>query len=765
MNKYRENGIIGSHIFLFKIFIIFILLIILPTLFLGTFFYKKMTKKAENDLFEMNLKTLNLIQKNSDEILGRIENEMWNIALDPQINYVINQEMSLEEKILKIASIKKVIDNKINTFDIIHSIYVYNAIDEKILTNDTYKDIQSYKDNQYIYNIMKNSMNEESKVRIIEDYQNNRSKVLSEVKKIPLNSPNTKGIIVFNIRIDKIKEILDNYVHTDQIQLILMNTKNGLNISSSNGNQELFKNIGIEDLSEDSHMITKNNFLIFKRFSEYKGYIYMAVVPTSYIENNMKPIRNSILSICGMLLVIGIFISLFLSKYLYNPIDELMSAIKKDIKKSNEMANENIKDEIGYLNYAIRQYKSNNRHNKQILRRNKDIIKNYVFTTLFNKEYLYLDDLNENLEFLNINFKHPNYIVLAIGIDKERNKEKETHNYLDRFAVTNIAEEIINSEEMTAIGVNLDRRKICIVINFDENSKEKEGFIELLAYKIINMVDKYLKFEITIGVGKYVTELVDISISLKHSLQALNYNIINGKNEVKNYKEIIMRQDAIYDYSINKIEKILNNIRIGNKVVVNRLVVEMINECKSSNPLSIQNVKYMVVQLGTLVVKDLIDKGIDVNMILGEKFRFFNEVEEKETVNEITVWIIDLLDRISNYIINVNEVHKNPIINETIKYIEEHYSELISLSDIAEELNITPQYLSRKFKEVKKQTLISFINDYRLNNAKELLMTTKLTIAQISDRTGFSNSKYYIKKFKGKYGITPAAYRISLDKK
>lgn len=78
---------------------------------------------------------------------------------------------------------------------------------------------------------------------------------------------------------------------------------------------------------------------------------------------------------------------------------------------------------------------------------------------------------------------------------------------------------------------------------------------------------------------------------------------------------------------------------------------------------------------------------------------------------------------------------------------------------LAEELQFSEDYLSYLFHERFGQTLSSYITSSRIDKAKELLIHTSLPLEQISERTGFSNSSYFNKKFKSATEMTPRQYR------
>ena len=104
---------------------------------------------------------------------------------------------------------------------------------------------------------------------------------------------------------------------------------------------------------------------------------------------------------------------------------------------------------------------------------------------------------------------------------------------------------------------------------------------------------------------------------------------------------------------------------------------------------------------------------------------------------------------------------KDPRFKEIITYIRAHYAEKISLKDIADHIHLSPEECSRYFKRVTGGSLFQFILQYRLDKSAELLQNTDLTIAEISQRSGFSSQSYYTTCFHKYEGCTPNQYRIS----
>ena len=94
-------------------------------------------------------------------------------------------------------------------------------------------------------------------------------------------------------------------------------------------------------------------------------------------------------------------------------------------------------------------------------------------------------------------------------------------------------------------------------------------------------------------------------------------------------------------------------------------------------------------------------------------------------------------------------------------YIDEHYTEGVSLEDVADATGISRYYVSHLFKELMDNTFVGYVNELRLNHAAMLLVTTDSPIIEIASKSGFNNLSNFNRAFKMYFGKTPSAYRKS----
>ena len=92
-------------------------------------------------------------------------------------------------------------------------------------------------------------------------------------------------------------------------------------------------------------------------------------------------------------------------------------------------------------------------------------------------------------------------------------------------------------------------------------------------------------------------------------------------------------------------------------------------------------------------------------------------------------------------------------------YMEEHSAEKFSLDEMAKALFVNGSYLLRSFRQQTGMTPLSYHHMIRCQKAKELLLTTQLSISQVGETVGFVSSAHFSHIFRKTEGCTPSEYR------
>lgn len=102
------------------------------------------------------------------------------------------------------------------------------------------------------------------------------------------------------------------------------------------------------------------------------------------------------------------------------------------------------------------------------------------------------------------------------------------------------------------------------------------------------------------------------------------------------------------------------------------------------------------------------------------------------------------------------------IVKNAVSYIEEHYTDKLKLSDVADQVYVSQWHLSKLLNRHLGQNFSEILNGIRINKAKELLKDPSLRIGDIADEVGFLDMAHFSRVFKKQVGISANEYRNSL---
>lgn len=109
--------------------------------------------------------------------------------------------------------------------------------------------------------------------------------------------------------------------------------------------------------------------------------------------------------------------------------------------------------------------------------------------------------------------------------------------------------------------------------------------------------------------------------------------------------------------------------------------------------------------------------------------------------------------------------NKTYVVQQIMKYMESHYREKISLDQIAENMYLSPFYISKLFKSETGDTPINYLISLRMEKAKELLdRNPSLSIQQAAAQVGYEDAYHFSKLFKKYFGLSPMYYKARIEK-
>jgi AraC-like DNA-binding protein/ligand-binding sensor protein len=164
--------------------------------------------------------------------------------------------------------------------------------------------------------------------------------------------------------------------------------------------------------------------------------------------------------------------------------------------------------------------------------------------------------------------------------------------------------------------------------------------------------------------------------------------------------------------------------------------------------------------------KLMAERGVDATREEMHKAYFATNTmpaRQHESVVKLLTIFAQHLSILSNQILVRQENAEPPVITKAKKYIQEHQTEDISLSDVAKAVNTSTFYFCKMFRKVAGINFTDYLARLRIERAKNLLLNPNLRISEIAFEVGFQSLTHFNRVFKRVLGESPTVYRVKLS--
>lgn len=210
----------------------------------------------------------------------------------------------------------------------------------------------------------------------------------------------------------------------------------------------------------------------------------------------------------------------------------------------------------------------------------------------------------------------------------------------------------------------------------------------------------------------------------------------------------------------DQLEQMLRKeIRSGNKEKVKKLAEKFQTQIIDSNarPRYIKEytLRFMMVAVNGARDRNNNRESADLYQLLIDGV-MESDTREKMLYEYWKIW--DSLDNESGE----QEQTENGTILKVIELIRNNYARDLSLSEAAEYVGLTPEYLSKLFTKEMGINFSTFLGDFRISTAKRMLSEGNRKIYEVAEAVGYKDTKYFNKVFRSITGISPSEYRKTI---
>lgn len=361
-----------------------------------------------------------------------------------------------------------------------------------------------------------------------------------------------------------------------------------------------------------------------------------------------------------------------------------------------------------------------------------------------------------------ISFIEQDFIVMLASIDNYNlliQHVDPTDLDLYKFSITNILTEIMNNHGISVFPYNYEEGEGYLLNFTSENKRLNEHTLFELSSQIIKVVEVYLNFTITIGIGSIVSSIHQLNISAQKARNAVAQRLVKGGNQVfgADNPNRATESQAIIGFKTE--QELLSCFERCDKANAIHLIQNLYAGFSNSSFIDVQDLKNLNYQLVILIYKILNHLRLEPEKILGDEFITYTNINSLPSIDSIIHWYMDKADIFFHHISTTKDKSNYRLMDKAKDYINQNFTKEISLELLAEFIHLSPEHFSREFKKEFGKNFIDYLTDLRINKAKEYLRDGNYKTIEVSKMVGFNNEKYFSKLFKKYTGFTPGEYR------
>ena len=230
------------------------------------------------------------------------------------------------------------------------------------------------------------------------------------------------------------------------------------------------------------------------------------------------------------------------------------------------------------------------------------------------------------------------------------------------------------------------------------------------------------------------------------------------------YQEFLHRESNKSHHKYDQELEIYNLMKQGNTKCIDLAYSLFVSEMSghlSNDPVT--NYKFLFVASITLATRFSIEGGMEEETAYNLSDMYIRKMNLCSSVEEIFNLYREMFAFFTEKMANISKSNNNALfsapVNACIDYIYHHLHKKIYISEIAEHLHLTPNYLSAIFKQQTKQTINEYILERRMEAAKNMLLYSDMSYADIAYMLSFNSQSYFTKVFHKSVGLTPDKFR------
>ena len=315
--------------------------------------------------------------------------------------------------------------------------------------------------------------------------------------------------------------------------------------------------------------------------------------------------------------------------------------------------------------------------------------------------------------------------------------------------------DVVKSAFPCVVG-NIMSNRIPVVVPCEISQNPYEDRIDLVekARELVARLENRLDAKFRVGIGR-IWEMAEMERSYREALRALNGSL----SRVIHIEDL--SQNGVYDEAFpgNNEKRMYRFLEEGNEEGMLQEVNFFFDWMVEHYSQDMNNIRLKILEFIIWSEKIAFECGA-----INYRRDYLDTAMSLSTYEELHKWFQEKMVNVCRAIRDQKVDQSNSAVKKAMVYIQENYSKDISLDDVSGQVNISPYYFSKIFKDETGENFIEYLTRVRIERAKELLVDANISVKEAGIQSGYSDPNYFSRIFKKQMDMTPSEYKARYGK-
>ncbi len=300
----------------------------------------------------------------------------------------------------------------------------------------------------------------------------------------------------------------------------------------------------------------------------------------------------------------------------------------------------------------------------------------------------------------------------------------------------------------------------CVLLLMPEDISEKTVHNCLGMFRYACM--EKMNMDMWIGCSRIHRHPADLSEAFEEARCALNYRILLRDPGIIQYERISQLESKnlpLPNEALSRLEEAVDSM---DDDAFRQVLDQLFDEWQSRPDMTLEQVKLVCLNILLTGIRKIPFVQFQLNEYLGKNLFSLDTLSHFDSLDQLKNWILNVMKSMNELMLHAPSGESVDVIEESKKYIRAHFTEEISLKDIADRFFINASYFSTLFKKRTGQNYQAYVTKLRVDLAKKLLADSRMRIYEICETVGYADMKHFNRVFEREVGVRPADYRKSV---